>query len=391
MELSERALAARGEIEAVTRFFASVGARADEPGIADLTFGNPHEPPLPGLVDAMRTHLEPRSDQWFAYKTNELGAAEAIATGLRDDVGLACEAADIALTQGAFGAIALALHLVADAGDQAIIPVPGWFCYAPMLRMHGMEPVPVALDGADFDLDVDAIGAAVTARTRVVVVNSPANPTGRVYPRAQLERLAAVLEERSAAIGRRIWILSDEPYRRIRFDGIGFTSPAAVYPWTLIDYSYGKVLLAPGQRLGYLAIGPGVPAADREGLREALVPSQLAVGWGFPDAVMQYAVPDLEHVGIDVDELARRRDRLRGPLVESGFRVARTEGTFYLWAEAPDGDGDALAARLAERDVLVMPGSLFDRPGYFRLSLTATMATIERALPALLAEAPPRP
>ena len=113
-------------------------------------------------------------------------------------------------------------------------------------------------------------------------------------------------------LGRRIWILSDEPYRRIRFDGVGFVSPAACYPWTLIDYSYGKVLLAPGQRLGYLALSPLLPDAQREALREAFFPTQMALGWGFPDALMQYAVPDLEHVSIDLAELARRRDRMVG-------------------------------------------------------------------------------
>ncbi|WP_062526172.1 aminotransferase class I/II-fold pyridoxal phosphate-dependent enzyme [Demequina rhizosphaerae] len=390
MELSARARAAEDDIGPVTRFLAGVGARADEPGIADLTFGNPHEMPLPGLVGAIRAQVEPRSEAWFAYKTNEAPAQEAIAAGLRAELDLRFEAADIALTQGAFGAIDLALHLVADEGDEVIYPVPGWFCYPPMLRIGGLVPVPVPLAPGTFDLDVEAIAAAVTPRTRIVIVNSPANPTGRVYPRDQLERLAEALEERSAAIGRRIWVLSDEPYRRIRFDGVPFTSPAAVYPWTLIDYSYGKVLLAPGQRLGYLALGPLLPDDVRADLREAFVPAQLAIGWGFPDAIMQYAVPALETVSIDVAELQRRRDRLHGALTEAGFRVTRAEGTFYLWAEAPDGDAEGLAARLAERGVLIMPGTLFDRPAHFRLSLTAAGDAIEKAIPALLDEAPVR-
>src|SRR3546814_13208569 len=114
----------------------------------------------------------------------------------------------------------------------------------------------VPLDPVFFDLDLAAIEAAITPRTRIVVVNSPHNPTGRIYPRAQLEALADLLERASARSGRRIFLLSDEPYRRIRFDGLPFVSPAAVYPWTLIDYSYGKILLAPGQRLGYLALSP---------------------------------------------------------------------------------------------------------------------------------------
>ena len=388
MELSTRARAAQDQIEAVTRFLADVGARAGQPGVKDLTFGNPHEMPLLGLVDALRAQVEPRSEQWFAYKTNEDAPRTAIAAGLSVELGLPFEPEDVALTQGAFGAIDLATHLLADVGDEVIVPVPGWFCYPPMLEIAGLTPVPVPLTDGTFDLDVDAIARAITSRTRIVVVNSPANPTGRVYPREQLTALGDVLTAASDRLGRRIWILSDEPYRRIRFDAVGFTSPAVVYPWTVIDYSYGKVLLAPGQRLGYLALGAGIPADDRQSLRDAMVPAQLAIGWGFPDAVMQYAVPALEDVSIDVAELQRRRDRLHGGLAEAGYRVTRPEGTFYLWAEAPGHDGDGLTARLAERDVLVMPGLLFDRPGHFRMSLTATMETIERALPLLVAEAP---
>ena len=138
----------------------------------------------------------------------------------------------------------------------------------------------------------------------MVVVNSPHNPTGRIYPRGALQALADLLEAASRRIGARIWLLSDEPYRRIRFDGNGFTSPAAVYPWTLIDYSYGKVLLAPGQRLGYLALSPLMPARERAGAaRRASSRRRCALGWTFPDAVMQYSVPALETVSIDMAAL----------------------------------------------------------------------------------------
>ena len=221
----------------------------------------------------------------------------------------------------------------------------------------------------------------------MVVVNSPHNPTGRIYPRADLEALAALLEAASARIGARIWLLSDEPYRRIRFDGNGFVSPAAVYPWTLIDYSYGKVLLAPGQRLGYLALSPLMPAAERQALRAACFPCQMALGWTYPDAVMQYAVPALEEVSIDIAALGRRRDRMLGALEQWGYRLTRPEGTFYLWGAAPGGDAVRFADALAERGVLVMPGTLFERPGDFRISLTANAEMIERALPAFQAVA----
>ncbi len=134
------------------------------------------------------------------------------------------------MTQGAFAAIALAFRLLLDAGDEVVIPVPGWFCYAPMLRAADLVPVKAALAEPDFDLDLEAIDAAITPRTRMVVVNSPHNPTGRVYPREMLQALADLLDAASDRIGARIWLLSDEPYRRIRVDDAPFVSPAAVYP-----------------------------------------------------------------------------------------------------------------------------------------------------------------
>jgi aspartate aminotransferase len=382
MELSKRALAARDAIEPVTSFFLSLRAMDGRPGVVDLTFGDPHEMPLAALVDALRANVEPRAEDWFAYKTSHAPAQEAVASGLRDELGLPFEPDDIAMTQGAFGAISVAFRLVADVGDEVVIPQPGWF-YAPMLGAADLVAVRAPLDPGTFDLDVDAVVRAITPRTRIVVVNSPANPTGRVYTRDRLAELAEALESVSVLGGRRIWLLSDEPYRRIRFGGLEFTSPAACYPWTLIDYSYGKVLLAPGQRLGYLALSPLIPRAERDELRAAMLPLQMGMGWGFPDALMQYAAPALETVSIDVAELERRRDLVVRALGEAGYALTVPEGAFYLWAAAPDGDAVAFAAALAERGVFVLPGTVFNSPGYFRISLTATTAMLEKALPAL--------
>ena len=188
-----------------------------------------------------------------------------LAEAVGRELGLAFEPADIALTAGAFGAIAAAIRLVLDPGDEAIFSVPPWFCYAPMLLAADAVPRQVALTPGRFDLDLAAVEAAIGPRTRLVIVNTPHNPTGRIYGRDELAALAELLDRASARIGRRIYMLSDEPYRRIRFDGRGFTSPAAIYPWTLIAYSYGKVLLAPGQRLGYLAVSPLMPQAGAPG------------------------------------------------------------------------------------------------------------------------------
>lgn len=384
MVLSTRAAEAKGSVDIVTNFLAHVQALTNDPDALDFTFGNPHEFPLPALSSALRTQLEPRSVDWFAYKTSEREAREAVAAGLRAELRLPFEADDIAMTQGAFGAISLAFALLTDAGDEVVIPVPGWFCYEPMLHAADLVPVRAPLAEGSFDLDVEAIARAITPRTRIVVVNSPANPTGRVYPRAAWDALAEVLEDASQANGRRIWLLSDEPYRRIRFDGVPFASPAASYASTVIDYSYAKVMLAPGQRLGYLALSPLLPPAERAELREAFMPIGLAIGWGFPDAIMQYAVPELETVTLDMAELTRKRDRMYDALAGAGLEITRPEGTFYLWGRAPGGDAAAFCDRLAARGVYLMPGTLFDQPQHFRISLTATMDMIDRALPTIL-------
>src|SRR6476619_2707103 len=181
--VSERVVAAGQELAVMRAFFDRVAATHGEyrPETCDFTFGNPHEMPLPGLVAALKTNAEPLREVWFAYQTSRPEACEAIAAGLSRELGLAFEPADI------------------------VIPVPGWFCYPPMLRVANLVPVRAALEPERFGLDLAAIDAAITPRTRMVVVNTPHNPTGRIYDDGTLKALAALLERASARIGRRVF------------------------------------------------------------------------------------------------------------------------------------------------------------------------------------------
>jgi aspartate aminotransferase len=385
--VSNRVHAADAAFAPVRDFYMS-SRYADErgdPEVCDFTFGNPHEMPLPGLVAAIRQRAVPHDKDWFAYKTSEEKPQAFLAGHVSRELGLAFEPADIALTAGAFAAIMVAFRLLLDAGDEAVFSEPAWFCYEPMLLAADAVPHKVALKAPSFDLDLAAIEAAIGPRTRLVIVNSPHNPTGRIYDRAMLQALADMLERASTRFGRRIFLLSDEPYRRLRFDGRAFVSPAAIYPWTLISYSYGKVLLAPGQRLGYLAFSPLMPASERHALRDVMFSAQMALGWCFPNAVMQYAVADLEALSIDQAALVRRRDQLIRVLTGSGFDVLPPEGTFYLWSKWPSGDPERHWSALADRKVFVLPGSIMNTPAYLRISLTASDAMVERALPAFAA------
>lgn len=382
--VSKRAQAAATNFATLENFYfrSRYGERRGDPGICDFTFGNPHEYPLQPLVESLQARAVPHNKDWFAYKTSEAEPRAFVADALSRELSLDFEPEDIGLTTGAFAAISVAFRLLLDAGDEAVFSLPPWFCYEAMLQAADAVPVKVSLVGERFDLDLAAIDAAITPKTRMVIVNTPHNPTGRIYGREELAALAELLDRASSRIGRRIFILSDEPYRRIRFDGRDFTSPAALYPWTLISYSYGKVLLAPGQRLGYLAISPLMPADDRKALQETMFAAQMAVGWCFPNALMQYAIPDLETLSIDIAALTQKRDRLMGALGQAGYQALPPEGTFYLFCKCPGDDEMQFWNALADRDVFVLPGHIMEIPGYFRISLTASHEMVERSLTA---------
>jgi aspartate aminotransferase len=357
--------------------------RRDEPSILDFTFGDPREFPPDAYVAALREAAIPQDAAWFAYKWYEPAAQEAAAASLARLTGLPFEPDDMLLTTGGFAALSVGMKVVADPGDEVIYSLPPWFSYEALALEGGLAPVKVAIDRRTFDLDIDAIAGAITPRTRIVIVNTPNNPTGRIYSPETLTRLATLLDEASARNGRRIFVLSDEPYNRIVFSGERFHTPAEYYSYTLIAYSYGKTLLAPGQRIGYLALPPTLPGRDV--LREATRDVQFAVGYAFPNAMMQYALPELETQSIDIAALERRRDMMVDALSEMGYEVHRPQGTFYLFPRSPLGDDAAFARMLADMGVLVMPGTVFETPGFFRICLTATDEMCERALPVFAA------
>jgi len=239
--------------------------------------------------------------------------------------------------------------------------------------------VRVQCDPGTFDLDIPAIRRAIAAKTRGVIINSPNNPTGRIYPPETLRRLAEVLAEASRENGRAIYLVSDESYNHIVFDNVTYPSPTAYYANSFLIYTYGKTLLTPGQRMGYIALPPSMP--DREAVRGALMTSLFATGYAFPNALLQHALGDLEQLSIDVGHLQAKRDRLVSALRGMGYDLKSPDGTFYLLVRSPLADDSAFVDLLAEQKVICLPGTVFEMPGYFRISLTANDAMIDRALP----------
>ena len=369
----------RASIAPFSRFFdGPIWARANEPGLANFAVGNPQEMPLPRYVDALARALPPQDKDWFAYKMSEPLSQQAVARSLSERTGLDWDPADVAMTNGGFAAIAVTLRAILDPGDEVVFLSPPWFFYEILILAGGGEPVRVRLEPPAFELDASTIAAAITPRTRAVLVNTPHNPTGRIYSPESLQALAEVLAGASERNGRTIYLLSDEPYNRIVFDGRPFHSPAEVYPATIINYSYGKTLLAPGMRIGYIATPPTMP--DRERLRDDVFTSQIASGWAFPNALLQHAIDDLDDLSIDVGALERRRNRVVAALREIGYATTNPEGTFYVMAQAPIEDDMAFGEVLAEHGVLVLPGTVVEAPGWFRISLTASDEMVDRGL-----------
>jgi aspartate aminotransferase len=378
--MSAYSRAVRGMVEYLEPVLANVSdlalqRLATQAGACDFRFGNPQEMPLPQIQQAITKAAEPKNKDWFAYKFSDPAATKVAVESLNERVGVEFDEQDIAMTTGAFGALATTLRAILDPGDEVIYLSPPWFFYVPMILSCGARPVRVDLTPPQFELPVDAIEWHITPQTRAIIVNTPHNPSGRVFTPDELERLTHVLE----AAHQPIYLISDESYSRILFDGREHSSPVRYYPRSFLIYTYGKTLLTPGQRIGYIAMPPSMP--DREELREALFVSACALGWTFPNAVMQYAMRDLEQASIDVPAMERRRDRIVSALTEMGYEVVTPEGTFYVMVRSPISDDVAYMHRLADENVFVLPGRMFELPGWFRISLTASDEMVERSIP----------
>jgi len=375
-----RADALRQTIAPFLRFFTGDYATLEkDPDTANFAVGNPHELAMPSYVDALRNNLEPRNKDWYAYKLSEPEATSVVAQTMSRLTGLDWDAADVNMTNGGFAAIAVSLRTLLEPGDEAIFLSPPWFFYEQLIVASDAKPVRVKLDMPDCVIDPALIEPAITQRTRLVILNTPHNPSGRVVSVDELQALAQLLTRKSREFGHPIYIVSDEPYRRIVFDGRAFHSPAEFYPATIVTYSYGKQLLAPGMRIGYFTWPPNMP--DRARLRDDAFVTQFAAGYSFPNADLQHALAEIETQCISIAALEGRRAKLIGAMREMGYETTWPEGTFYVMARSPLADDEAFTKILARHKVLVLPGTVVEVPGWFRISLTASDDMVERGIP----------
>ncbi|MCX5851189.1 MAG: pyridoxal phosphate-dependent aminotransferase [Deltaproteobacteria bacterium] len=279
----------------------------------------------------------------------------------------------VIMTCGAGGALNVALKTLLDPGDEVIIPVPFFAEYRFYIDNHGGVPRYVETHD-DFSLDIEAIADAITDRTKIVLINSPNNPTGKVYDRRSIERLGELLTQKSNERDNHIYLIADEPYRDIVFDGIRVPSIFQAYDCSIIATSYSKTLSIPGERIGYLAVNPGIPGW--ESVINGMVVSTRILGFVNAPALMQRIVAKMQGVIVDIEYYRKKRDILCDGLATIGYEFIKPQGAFYLFPKSPIDDDVEFVSALQRRQILTVPGRGFGRAGYFRIAYCVDDRTI---------------
>jgi aspartate aminotransferase len=343
--------------------------------VFDFSLGNPDVEPPQAVLDALRRVVAGNHPGSHGYMPNPGYPAvrEAVANKLCRETGLNFTAEDIFMTVGSAGACNVILKSILDPGDEVIVLMPFFPEYQFYIANHGGRMVPVETD-ATFLPDVERIRAAITPRTRAILLNTPNNPTGRVYPESVLRDLDAMLK----SVGQPITVISDEPYKSFVYDGQRQPEVASFIANTAICNSWSKSLGLPGERIGYLALSPQLEgAAD---LRGACAFSNRTLGFINAPAIWQWVMLESLDATIDRAPYEHKRNVLCDALEAIGYEVRRPEGSFYIFLKTPIPDDIAFTKLLAEQGVLAVPGTGFGRSGYIRLSLTIPLERIEKSI-----------
>ena len=350
-----------------------------EENVFDLSLGNPVMQPPPEFFDELRRIANDPAPGIHRYMPNA-GYAEtrdAVAAQLFSETGLGFGADDIVMTCGAGGALNVALKTMLDPGDEVIIFAPFFVEYHFYADNHGGSCRVVPPD-ENFLPDMDALRDAFNERTKVVLINSPNNPSGVLYSAALLDEMCAIIQEAEAEYGREIFLVSDEPYRRLLFDGLEYPHIFHHHQRSIVATSHSKDLALPGERIGYIAVHPDYE--DKVELMDGLVFCNRTLGFVNAPALMQHIVRALQSATVDIAEYQRKRDFLYDNLTSMGYDMVKPQGAFYMFPASPNPDDVAFVAELQEHKVLVVPGMGFGLPGYFRISYCLDDYTLEGAL-----------
>ena len=377
-----RFMAEGGWIRRVFEEGLELKARIGAENVFDLSLGNPVLEPPAEFKDALRRLADSPDAGVHRYMPNPgyMETRQAVADRLAAELSLPFTGGDVIMTCGAAAAANVVLKTILNPGDEVIILAPYFFEYLYYIDNHDGVAVVVNTDDR-FRLDLAAIERVITPRTRAVIVNSPNNPSGVVYSADEISGLAQLLYRQQAEHNTEIFLISDEPYKRIIFDGMDFPQLLPAYDNTVIVTSHAKDLALPGERIGYIAINPNHD--NKEELAAGFSFCNRTLGFVNAPALMQRIVRNLQGVSIDPDYYQRKRDFLHTALMEMGYDTVKPQGAFYLFPKCPIDDDVAFTRQLVQHNVLVVPGRGFGTPGYFRISYCVEDAVLEGAVDGL--------
>jgi aspartate aminotransferase len=348
--------------------------------IFDFSLGNPDLEPPAKFKEVLIKLINDPSPGRHAYMPNAglIETRQAVADYLNKDNTARFTPDEIVMSVGAGGSLNVVLKTILNPGDEVIIPKPYFVEYNFYLDNHQGVPK-LAATKKDFSLDFDAISDAVTEKTKAVLIDSPNNPTGNVYGREELKELANVLNHHSQKLGEPIYLISDEPYRKIIYDGISVPSIFDIYDESFVVTSFSKDLSLPGERIGYVAANPRM--SDKAMIIAGMVLSNRVLGYVNAPALMQRAIPFLLEETVDISIYQNRRDMLCNALDSFGYDFTKPGGAFYLFPRSPSEDDVAFVAALQEENILTVPGTGFGGPGHFRIAYCVSEDVIQKALP----------
>ena len=373
--------AAKSSIREIAAYGAARKAEVGAENVYDFSLGNPSIPAPDAVRASIARSLELPPTQLHSY-TPAAGlpaAREAVAASLNRRFGTSYGPGDLYLTCGAAASLSICFHALANAGDEVIVIAPYFPEYRVWIETAGAACIEVMADANTFQIDNAAVAAAITPKTKAVVINSPNNPVGSVYSEENLKALADVLREREEALVTNIYLIADEPYREITYGDVVPWVPA-IYDRTIVCYSYSKSLSLPGERIGWVLVPPTNPEHDM--LVLAIAGAGRKLGFVCAPAIFQRVIADCVDEPSDVEAYARNRVALTEGLGKLGYEYIEPQGAFYLWVKALEPDANAFFEKCKALDLLPVPSDSFGCPGWVRIGYCVSYETIVNSMPA---------
>ena len=377
-------LSGKSVIRQLSEFATARGAEIGYENVFDYSLGNPSVAVPQEFTDTLVHMLTTRSTQELHGYSPSLGITsvrEAIAASLEKRFGIPYRAEHIFMASGAAGALAHAVRLVTEPGDEILTFAPFFPEYHPYVDLTGAVLKVVPPDTDCFQINFEAFEEMITEKTMAILVNTPNNPSGVVYSTETVKKLAKVLTEKSKEYGHDIFLISDEPYREIVFEGVDAPCVSKFYDNTIMCYSFSKSLSVPGERIGYVAINPA--CADAATMVNMCVHISRGIGHNCPPSIVQLAVAEVLDQTADLSVYETNLNLLYHELVKLGFTCVKPGGTFYIFPKALEEDAKVFCQKALKYDLILVPGDSFGAPGYFRMAYCIDTEKVERSLAAL--------